>query len=402
MPPVPDPYFSIHASTVDAAVEAFQALYGEVQVDFGSRRLDWRAKVANFGPIAFVQGSCDTSVAFETTPRAHLLTMMIRSGARVAALGGTAEIAAGRSAVLVSSGHSSAWDVASGFGTMSIRIDPDFLLAELEALTGTTVSEVITFALSMPTDAGPGAFLKSYCHFLTDEIINRGVPLEHPVVMSGLLQTFARSLLVGQPHNHSYLLEKPAPPSSRTVVRLVEEYVDAHAAEAIRTTDLAALTGASGQSIEQAFRVHRGTTPAAFVRERRLALARRMLLGAPQVPVPQVAQAAGFLRVEIFEAAYVKAFGERPTETRHRGLIAQGAPPPQPAERQALAARIALLTPREREICERAARGMLNKQIAGDLDITERTVKEHRGRAMHKLGLTSAAALGSLFKPAGE
>jgi FixJ family two-component response regulator len=37
--------------------------------------------------------------------------------------------------------------------------------------------------------------------------------------------------------------------------------------------------------------------------------------------------------------------------------------------------------------------GRLNKQIAIDLDITEKTVKVHRGRAMKKMGVRSVAAL---------
>jgi FixJ family two-component response regulator len=51
------------------------------------------------------------------------------------------------------------------------------------------------------------------------------------------------------------------------------------------------------------------------------------------------------------------------------------------------------LTPREREVCLLVVQGMLNKQIAGDLDIAERTVKTHRARVMAKLGVQSVADL---------
>jgi FixJ family two-component response regulator len=37
--------------------------------------------------------------------------------------------------------------------------------------------------------------------------------------------------------------------------------------------------------------------------------------------------------------------------------------------------------------------GMLNKQIAGELEISEETVKIHRGRVMQKLGIVSVAEL---------
>lgn len=43
------------------------------------------------------------------------------------------------------------------------------------------------------------------------------------------------------------------------------------------------------------------------------------------------------------------------------------------------------LTPREREVFQLVVHGKLNKQIAHELDITERTVKAHRQSAMEKL-----------------
>jgi FixJ family two-component response regulator len=55
--------------------------------------------------------------------------------------------------------------------------------------------------------------------------------------------------------------------------------------------------------------------------------------------------------------------------------------------------RLEALTPREREVMDHVILGRLNKQIAIDLDITEKTVKVHRGRAMKKMGVRSVAAL---------
>ncbi len=55
--------------------------------------------------------------------------------------------------------------------------------------------------------------------------------------------------------------------------------------------------------------------------------------------------------------------------------------------------RFNLLTPREREVCSMAAKGLLNKQIAGHLGTSERTVKKQRGSAMDKLNLDSVAEL---------
>jgi FixJ family two-component response regulator len=51
------------------------------------------------------------------------------------------------------------------------------------------------------------------------------------------------------------------------------------------------------------------------------------------------------------------------------------------------------LTPREREVLGHVVKGRMNKQIAHDLGITERTIKVHRGRVMVKLGMSNIADL---------
>jgi DNA-binding CsgD family transcriptional regulator len=59
----------------------------------------------------------------------------------------------------------------------------------------------------------------------------------------------------------------------------------------------------------------------------------------------------------------------------------------------ALKRRVSGLTPRERQVFERVARGRLNKQIAYELGSTERTVKAHRHNLMEKLGIGSLTEL---------
>ena len=53
----------------------------------------------------------------------------------------------------------------------------------------------------------------------------------------------------------------------------------------------------------------------------------------------------------------------------------------------------ALLTPRERQVMALVVSGLLNKQIGGELGISEITVKAHRGQVMQKMKADSLAAL---------
>ena len=63
---------------------------------------------------------------------------------------------------------------------------------------------------------------------------------------------------------------------------------------------------------------------------------------------------------------------------------------------------LAQLTPREREVCQLVARGLLNKQIADEIGASERTVKIHRARALQKLGVSSITDLVRLLSRIGE
>jgi FixJ family two-component response regulator len=58
-----------------------------------------------------------------------------------------------------------------------------------------------------------------------------------------------------------------------------------------------------------------------------------------------------------------------------------------------LRSRYESLTAREREVFARVVSGKLNKQIAGELDTCERTVKAHRAHVMEKMQLASVAEL---------
>ena len=62
-------------------------------------------------------------------------------------------------------------------------------------------------------------------------------------------------------------------------------------------------------------------------------------------------------------------------------------------ERENLLARYRSLTPREQQVLPLLVRGLLNKQAAGELGITEYTVQIHRGHIMRKMEADSFATL---------
>ena len=70
-------------------------------------------------------------------------------------------------------------------------------------------------------------------------------------------------------------------------------------------------------------------------------------------------------------------------------------------ERQSIEERLATLTQREREVLEYVVAGQINKRIAAELGIVEKTIKVHRSRVMAKMGVESLADLVRLAERAG-
>jgi FixJ family two-component response regulator len=71
------------------------------------------------------------------------------------------------------------------------------------------------------------------------------------------------------------------------------------------------------------------------------------------------------------------------------------------AELSEIRARLATLTPREREVLEYVVGGKLNKEIAGHLGTVEQTIKIHRAHIMQKMGVRSVADLVRLTQRCG-
>lgn len=112
------------------------------------------------------------------------------------------------------------------------------------------------------------------------------------------------------------------------------------------------------------------------------------ITGRGDVPTSVHAMKAGavdFLTKPVEEETLLSAIAvaiRKDAEARERG-----------ASLDALFRHFAALTPRERQVFAHVAAGRLNKQIAGDLGIAEKTVKVHRAHVMDKMGARSLADL---------
>ena len=71
-------------------------------------------------------------------------------------------------------------------------------------------------------------------------------------------------------------------------------------------------------------------------------------------------------------------------------------------ERETIRRKLQSLTSRERQVFDLVIKGLLNKQIAGELGACEATIKVHRRRVMEKMEAQSVAELVQMAVKAGE
>ena len=196
------------------------------------------------------------------------------------------------------------------------RIDPAALMAHWTNLTGRALSEPIRFSADIDFTRSEGAAVYNVVQLFRREAER---PDGSRLVLASLRDALFTTLLTGQPHNASGQLGAPPPRVAPGCVRRAEEYIAAHATEPITLDDVVAAAGVPARSLYAAFESCRGTTPMAFLRERRLELARQRLLQAQATSsVASVVRDLGLGNPGRFSAAYKTRFGESPSETLAR------------------------------------------------------------------------------------
>jgi AraC family transcriptional regulator len=201
------------------------------------------------------------------------------------------------------------WEASASSRAAVVVIRPEFLSRAIEEHWGADSSKVeiikqflirdpvieaITLNLAREAvDGSPAGrlYAESGCEFLAHHLIYRYSSLSRapPRSVGGL--------------------------SSRRL-RLVLEYIEDTLGQPVKLRELAALAGISARHFERAFRQSTGSSPHAYVMERRLQLARDLLIDQPELPIEQISFRLGFSSSSHFSTAFRRRTGFTPTDFR--------------------------------------------------------------------------------------
>jgi AraC-like DNA-binding protein len=317
----PDRRFEI--VDVDEARQYVATVYGDVTLEPTERRarFHWDVKRASVGPI-HVACSWFRGGARFLTQEANDRYFMFFSRKRQGELrvGVDVPIIPGRAAAIRSPSTPGDLRVESDYQPLTLAFERATLEAAFRALAGSSKRFDLRFEPGLSTTSGIGARIQRLVGFIFNELDQDDNSLDSPLIAAHYADALIFSLLESVSHSCTALLPSRIRAAAPRHVRMAAEYLDGNAAEPVRLAELSKLTGMSVRSIQAGFKAAYGCSPMAFLKQRRLELARNRLLSAPPgtTTVAEVALDCGFAHLGRFSALYRARFGESPSATVRR------------------------------------------------------------------------------------
>ena len=291
-----------HAMTVDDDVEDFDAA------------VSWR----RLGGVGVLRSRYRSPVTVSCTPPIPWVTIsFIPRGAVSFSLGGSSTVGDRTCGVVVDYADRVDMQWGPGAEQFMVAIERERLERGLRALVEDVPDAPLAFEPGLEVD-GTGRAVVGAVTSLRQLLVHGSD--EVPAVLAAEVEhAVVTALLLGTRHNHRDRLFRRSPPAPRRVLRRVLDLVESAHDRALTVADLASCAGTSERALHAAFRRELGTTPMAYLRDRRLDAAREDLLAAePGDGVAAIAMRHGFSHLGRFAAAYRGRFGEAPSVTLRR------------------------------------------------------------------------------------
>lgn len=248
------------------------------------------------------------------------LTFMLRGSMELHGGGTGAHAVADRVRGLVYRGEPGTRLLTSdGNARLNLWVAADRIERTLQGLLDEPLGRPLVFAPSVDWSEGLGASLHGMVGLFAAELVRADGIASNPAMLNSFTDLLALTMLQSLPHNYTERLQAGRCDPVPRHLRRADEYMRAHADQALVLQDVATAAGCSLRSLYDAFRRFRGTTPLAALHGVRLDAVRDELArSAAGAPAMEAARRFGFTNRGRFLAAYANRFGELPPGTRRR------------------------------------------------------------------------------------
>jgi AraC-like DNA-binding protein len=247
-------------------------------------------------------------------------------------LKGSIEARCGRQETTILPGHASvlspseytqmAWGEDSA--EVIVRLDRKVIEKQLSALLGRHLPHPLVFDIDMDcTQGAAGAWWRAV-RFLLSELEYSANVMNSSLGAQQFEQSLICALIYGQPHNYTSALQHGLSAAAPRHVKVVEDYIHAHAEDPVTIEDFTEVAGVSARTLFAGFKQFRGTSPMKYLRDVRLQMVKLDLERAPAgQTVTEVAMKWGFFQLGRFAIEYRKTFGCSPSDTLRRTAAAR-------------------------------------------------------------------------------
>lgn len=202
-----------------------------------------------------------------------------------------------------------------------VRIEREALERQLSRMLGRSVDRPVVFDPLLDLTRPEAVRWHGAIQVLSTEVMTDKSLIQQGLGGGPIEELIISSLLLIQPSSAREDLVRASGRPGRRSVRLSIDYIERHLAQPISLEDISRSIRLSARSIQQGFRDDLGTTPMAYVRDRRLERVRAELaecVPSDGVTVTDIAERWGFSHLGNFAVNYRKRFGESPSQTLRR------------------------------------------------------------------------------------
>ena len=223
-------------------------------------------------------------------------------------------------AALPPAGQSMAIDCERPARHLLVRIEDRPLNAHLERILGRPLESRLVFEQSFDLSSARASRWNIAIQVLHAELLEADSLLWRGLGIGHLEEFLMSALLFAHSSNYSEHLSRTSGPTEHRAVRVAKDFIEANLANPLTVGAVAAAAGVSERTLQAAFQADAGTTPMAYVRQRRLERARADLADAAPADYESVTSVATrwhLGHLGRFSADYSARFGESPSQTLH-------------------------------------------------------------------------------------